>query len=190
MTDARPPPIFVGDARALDFLNSIATPMDTPIEWLSSGADLLEWLATAKLVAPEVLTSMRRTALPGELDAVAGQARALREWFRGFVKQYKGKPLKPEALKDLVPLNRVLERDQAFAQIVKRDPVRDEPARSGVALRQIRRWQTPRYLAAPGSRNHGRIGLPGGFFQYQSLRRAGLHPAVPRSLAHARPTLV
>src|SRR5579859_3265113 len=38
--DARPPPIFVGDTRALDFLNSIATPVDTAVEWLSSGSDL------------------------------------------------------------------------------------------------------------------------------------------------------
>src|ERR1700722_19524173 len=140
--DARPPPIFVGDTRALDFLNSIASPVDTPIEWLSSGVDLLDWLAAAKLIPPEVMTSMRRAALPGELDAVATQARALREWFRGFVHQYKGKPLKPDALKDLAPLNRILERDQEFGQIVKRDPARDSSARTGVARRQMRRWQT------------------------------------------------
>jgi predicted RNA-binding Zn ribbon-like protein len=147
--DTRPPPIFVGDARALDFLNSTATPVDTPIEWLGSGTDLLDWLAAAKLVPPEVMTSMRRAALPGELDAVAAQARALREWFRGFVQQYKGKPLKPEALKDLAPLNRILERDQEFGQIFKRDPARDGSGSSGVALRQMRRWQTADTLLLP-----------------------------------------
>jgi predicted RNA-binding Zn ribbon-like protein len=149
MGDARPPPIFVGDARALDFLNSIASPVDTPIEWLTSGNDLLEWLAATKLVPLEVMTSMRRTALPGELDAVAAQARALREWFRGFVRQYMGKPLKPEALKDLAPLNRILERDQEFGQLVKRDAARGNSVRSGVAWRQMRCWQTPDTLLLP-----------------------------------------
>jgi predicted RNA-binding Zn ribbon-like protein len=149
MDDARPAPIFIGDAPALDFLNSIASPVDTPVEWLTSGTDLLDWLAVAKLAPPAVMTSMRRTALPGELDAVAAQARALREWFRGFVHQYKGKPLKAEALKDLAPLNRILERDQEFGQIVKRDPPRDPAVRSGVAWRQMRRWQTPDTLLLP-----------------------------------------
>src|ERR1700744_379850 len=105
MADPRPEPFFLADAPALDFLNSIATPVDTPVEWLTSGEDLLGWLHAAQLVPPEVLKSMRRTAVPGELDAVAAQARALREWFRGFVRKHKGRRLKHDALKELAPLN-------------------------------------------------------------------------------------
>ena len=37
-------------------------------------------------------------ALPGELDKVADQARSLREWFRGFVREHKGRPLTAEEL--------------------------------------------------------------------------------------------
>ena len=132
MTDPRPAPFFLADAVALDFLNSIAIPVDTPVEWLLSGEDLLNWLQTAQLVPPEVLISMRRTVVPGELDAVAAQARALREWFRGFVQQHKGKRLRAEALKELVPLNAVLERDQEFGQIVRRERGTDAETQSGL----------------------------------------------------------
>lgn len=151
MADSRPDPMFIADARALDFLNSIATPVDIPVEWLTSGEDLLSWLQAAQLVPAEVLTSMRRTAVPGELDAVAGQARALREWFRGFVQQHKGKRLRAETtLKDLAPLNRILERDQEYGQIIKAEHA---DSSSGLAWRPMRRWQSPDTLLLPIARS-------------------------------------
>ena len=152
-TATRPAPMLIADARALDFLNSIATPVDTPVEWLTSGEDLLEWLEAAQLVPSEVLTSVRRTALPGELDAVATQARALREWFRGFVREHKGKRLRAEALKDLGPLNRILERDQEFGQIVKAERGTEVEAPSGLVWRSMRRWQSPDTLLFPIARS-------------------------------------
>jgi predicted RNA-binding Zn ribbon-like protein len=152
VADLRPPPFFVGGAPALDFLNSIATPVDTPVEWIGSGEDLLQWLDEAKLVPKEMLTSMRRTALPGELDAVAAQARALREWFREFVDERKSKSLRAEALKELGPLNRVLEREQEYGQIVRRERGRDSVMRSALVWRPLHRWQTPDTLLLPVAR--------------------------------------
>ena len=38
----RPPPFFVGDHLALDFLNSIASPKDVPVEWLRDGRALID----------------------------------------------------------------------------------------------------------------------------------------------------
>jgi predicted RNA-binding Zn ribbon-like protein len=149
VVDARPAAFFIGGAPALDFLNSIATPVDTPVEWIASGEDLLDWLGEANLTSREVLVSIRRAALPGELDAVAAQARALREWFRGFIDDHRGKPLRPEALKELAPLNRVLERDQAYGQIVKRESGQDPAIKSALAWRPLRRWQTPDTLLLP-----------------------------------------
>jgi predicted RNA-binding Zn ribbon-like protein len=112
----RPPAIFIADVLGLDFLNSIATPVDTPIDWLDSGDGLLRWLAQAKLVPADALDELKARAMPGD-DGVAYQARALREWFRGFVRKYMGRPLAPKALRELEPLNRLLERDEAFSQI-------------------------------------------------------------------------
>src|SRR6201993_5541008 len=113
----RPPAIFIADSLGLDFLNSIATPVDTPIDWLDNGDGLLRWLAQAKLVPADALDELRARAMPGELDKVAHQARALREWFRGFVRKHMGRRLPPKALRELRPLNRLLERDEAFSRI-------------------------------------------------------------------------
>ena len=118
----RPPAIFVADALGLDFLNSVATPVDTEVDWIDDGDGLLAWLEQAQLVPAETLDALRAQAMPGEFDNVAAQARSLREWFRGFVRQRKGRPLTSEDLSELEPLNRLLERDEGFGEIAARRP--------------------------------------------------------------------
>ena len=141
----RPPAIFIADSLGLDFLNSIATPVDMPIDWLDSGDGLLKWLAQAKLVPANALDEFKARAMPGELDNVADQARALREWFRGFVRKHMGRPLAPKALRELEPLNKLLERDEAFSQI-SRHHERDDDR---FELRAMRRWRSPESLLLP-----------------------------------------
>lgn len=141
----KPPAMFIGDAVALDFLNSIATPVDTPVDWIDDGKGLCNWLLQAKLVPADALDEVVARALPGELDIVADQARALREWFRGFVRKHMGRPLLPRALHELDPLNSLLARDEAFRQISRhhdRDGDRLE-------VRTMRRWRSPESLLLP-----------------------------------------
>src|SRR3984885_10043518 len=95
----RPPAIFIADALGLDFLNSVATPVDTEIDWIDDGGGLLAWLEQAQLVPAKALETLR--AMPGELDNVSAQARSLREWFRGFVRQRKGRRLTSKDLSEL-----------------------------------------------------------------------------------------
>ena len=123
----RPPAIFIADSLGLDFLNSVATPVDTPVDWLDSGDGLLKWLAQAKLVPADALDELKARAMPGELDKVADQARALREWFRGFVRKHMGRPLPPKALQELGPLNRLLQRDESVQPDIA-------PSRSATAI--------------------------------------------------------
>jgi len=141
----RLPAIFIADSPGLDFLNSIATPVDTPVDWLDSGDGLLKWLAQAKLVPADALDALKARAMPGELDKVADQARALREWFRGFVRKHMGRPLTPKALHELGPLNRLLERDEAFSQISRHH--HSDGGR--LELRMMRRWRSPESLLLP-----------------------------------------
>ena len=138
------PAIFIADAAALDFLNSLATPVDVPVDWLSDGEGLLSWLQQAQLVSLPVLERMRSQALPGELNKVADQARNLREWFRGFVQEHRGRPLTRNDITELEPLNRLLERDESFSQIV---PASSEP--NAFELRTDRRWRSPEALLLP-----------------------------------------
>jgi predicted RNA-binding Zn ribbon-like protein len=152
VTNDLPPAMFVADAPALDFLNSIAKPVDEVVEWLGNGSDLLAWLAQAQLVPDEVLASLRATALPGELDAVAVQARALREWFRDFVKEHRGKPLRASALAQLEPLNALLARDEEFGRIVVRSRAHAHEGQSALELRAMREWASPDTLLLPIAR--------------------------------------
>jgi predicted RNA-binding Zn ribbon-like protein len=142
--DRHPPAMFVGDALGLDFLNSIATPVDTPVDWIEDGEGYLRWLEQAKLVPRDVLEDMRTRALPGELDRVADQARSLREWFRGFLHRHKGHPVTAEALSELEPLNRLLERDESYSRIAPR-----AAGRGSFELRTVRRWRHPDALLLP-----------------------------------------
>jgi predicted RNA-binding Zn ribbon-like protein len=136
--------MFIGDALGLDFLNSIATPADTPVDWIDDGDGLLNWLEQARLAPADALNRIRAEALPGELDKVADQARSLREWFRSFVRARKGRPLTAKSLAELEPLNRLLERDDSFKRIVS-GPKGEEP----LQLQTIRRWRTPEALLSP-----------------------------------------
>src|SRR5215470_4207892 len=96
----RPPAIFIADSLGLGFLNSVATAVDAPVDWLDSGDGLLRWLAQAKLVPADALDELKARSMPGGLDKVARQARSLREWFRGFVHNHMGRQLPPKALQE------------------------------------------------------------------------------------------
>lgn len=139
----RPAPFFVADDRALDFLNSIASPWGTEIEWIGDGDDLLAWLEQADLVSASVLKQFRKEAGREELDGVAAQARKLREWFRSFVREHAGQPLQLTALGQLSAINRLLARDNSFRQIEVGNVSKEDSDTNKVALRwrQDRRWR-------------------------------------------------
>jgi predicted RNA-binding Zn ribbon-like protein len=141
----KPPALFITDSAGLNFLNSIATPVDTEIDWISDGEGLLAWLEQAQLVPMAVLDAMRKQAKPGELDRVAAQARSLREWFRTFVREHLGRPLKAVDPADLQPLNRLLARDEGFGQLVahRRGKI------TTLEFRRERRWHSAESLLVP-----------------------------------------
>jgi predicted RNA-binding Zn ribbon-like protein len=88
---------------------------------------------------------LKTRAMPGELDNVADQARALREWFRGFVRKHMGRPLTPKALHELEPLNRLLRQDEAFSQILRHR----HNGGDRLELHVMRRWRSPEFLLQP-----------------------------------------
>ena len=142
---SRPTAIFIADALGLDFLNSISTPVDMPIDTIDSGEGLLDWLEQAGMVPAKALEQLRSHAMPGEFDGVAAQARSLREWFRAFVVQRKGRALIRADLKILEPLNRLLARDEAFSSIT----THEEDGAVHFELSSNRRWRAPESLLLP-----------------------------------------
>ncbi len=141
----RPPAMFIADSLGLDFLNSVATPVDTPVDWLDDGDGLIDWLAQAGLVPTDELDALTARAKPGELDKVADEARALREWFRAFVRKRAGRSLAADALRELGPLNGLLARDEAFSRI----ELRHDDGNHGLTLRMTRRWRSAESLLLP-----------------------------------------
>ena len=139
------PAIFVGDALGLDFLNSLATPVDAPVDWISDGNGLAAWLEQAGVVPLAALKAIRSKSSPAELDAVANQAVSLREWFRAFVRKHQGRPLTAVDLGELGRLNRLLERDDSYLRLALPSPGEDGP----IALQRRRRWQTADSLLLP-----------------------------------------
>jgi predicted RNA-binding Zn ribbon-like protein len=138
------PALFLADSPGLDFLNSIATLVDTPVDWLEDGEGLLNWLQQARLVPEDVVDSIRARAIPGEIDRLADQARTLREWFRHFVREHKGRPLTAADLTALEPLNQLLKRDEGYGEIVG-----GNNAPSALRLIRSRRWSSPEALLLP-----------------------------------------
>ncbi|ALP66965.1 CGNR zinc finger domain-containing protein [Paraburkholderia caribensis] len=139
------PAMFLADAPGLDFLNSIATPVDVPVDWISDGEGLLRWLDQAGMAPPDALAAIRARTAPAELDAIAAKARELREWFRGYVKKRKGHPLATSDLRELEPLNTLLARDEQHGEIVANGA--DAPA--AFSFRTVRRWESAESLLMP-----------------------------------------
>ena len=153
MTGLRPPPFFVGDDLALDFLNSVAAPWSEQIEWLENGRDLIGWLEQARAAPPRVLREFGRHSDERTLDAVASEARELREWFRSFVAAHAGKPLEPRAVRELEPLNQRLRQDEIYRQVEAGNAFDPEEVPVGgegtFHWKDERRWRTPDALLLP-----------------------------------------
>ena len=172
--DSRPSPFMVGDHLALDFLNTIATPSNAPIEWLTHGEDLLAWLEQAGAIDEAVVNELHVSSK--ELDALAMEARRLREWFRGFVRQHKGKKLGAASLRELGPLNRLLAEDDTYRQVVA--AVKSATRSAGSSLEplqwsQRRRWASSRRLLQPIAAAMGDLVCHGDFRLVRACEGAG-----------------
>jgi predicted RNA-binding Zn ribbon-like protein len=126
---------------AVDFLNSVRRSNDRLIDRLDTGEALLSWLEQARLVPAAVLAVIRAETPSRELNEIAAQARNLREWFRTFVRVHWGRVLQDDDLEVLTPLNALLERDEAFCQLVEADS-----KVTGLDLQVRRRWGSPETL--------------------------------------------
>ncbi len=134
-------PHFIGDHLAIDFRNSFVGPSGEPHDWLSDGQGLLDWLVQAGAIDA---AAARRLRGARSLDSVAAEARGLRDWLKAFLGRHAGRELKAEAVRELAPLNRLLERAQAY-NVVETALSPDEKR---LVWRQKRRW-APEQLLMP-----------------------------------------
>ena len=134
--------VGLGDHPALDFLNSIATPVRDPVELLTSGPAYLDWLERAAFIDEADRTGIEARFSPADLDRAAAEAIGLREWLRPLIAAWAAgddAPL-PGPARD--HLNGILAADRRFPQI---SPGPDGPP----ILAERRSWQTPAQLLVP-----------------------------------------
>jgi predicted RNA-binding Zn ribbon-like protein len=186
----RTAPIFVGDHLAMDFLNSTAVPSGERIEWLQSGPDLVDWLRRAGAIDSEVASQFLAEGGPFRaLDAVAEQARTLREWLRRFVMGHAGNALRTSALRELTPLNKLLSRDDSYAQVEVAAAGKHNAVDSGHALHWclVRRWSTPEQLLLPIAQAIGDLVCHADFRLIRACEGPGcVLMFLDRTRAHAR----
>lgn len=117
----KPSAVLIGDALALDFLNSVINGPDSTVDLLTTGDGLLCWMAQARMIDARRAEEIRQARAAAELDDIASRARELREWFRTFVMTRKGRKLTAEDLVASEPLNEILRMDVAFTRLVPCD---------------------------------------------------------------------
>ncbi len=86
----RPAAMFVGESPALDFLNSVATPRTTLIDWLDSVDNVLDWLEKSGLCKKEELARLDDVTQARELMKTVQDIREFRNEFRVFVQENAG----------------------------------------------------------------------------------------------------
>jgi len=78
-------PLFLGGHPAIDFLNTAFAPQGTPVEVLTDGAALVDWLVSANLLSVATAAKLKRSYSGKPLDASAAEARKVREWAREWI---------------------------------------------------------------------------------------------------------
>jgi predicted RNA-binding Zn ribbon-like protein len=150
MEDSQPPAMLIAGTLGLDFLNSLARPIDEVVDWLGNGSDFLSWMKQAGLLTIDDIAVVKSSMSAKELDRVSAKARDLRDWLRGFVTRHMGRPLKTKVLTELGPLHELLGIDEMFWSLVP-GPIPSAKQNSPTIfhLRAQRRWRKPDSLLAP-----------------------------------------
>jgi len=138
---ALPDPIIVGGHPALDFLNTVAAPRGQAIEFIPSGAQLLGWLVRTDLIEAREERHLHRRFSSEELDAVARQAAALREWFRPIVRRSASRGSATLSRTELDRLNALLADGTSFPQLGRKG--------RRYVVGQERRWNEAPDLLVP-----------------------------------------
>ncbi len=109
--------LFLGGHPALDFINTSFAPSGVPTEVIGDGSALLDWMASAGLIEPAAVRKLANRFGAKSLDAVAAQARKLRERTRIWLKQWREAPARNYAA-EIEALNEVLAQGMWRREVV------------------------------------------------------------------------
>ena len=110
-------PLLPGTHPAVDFLNTTFSPRGKPIELIGEGQSFVAWLGSAGLLDARMASKIKRRFGTEALDAVAAEARTLREWAGDWISRWRDAP-GGNYEKELRRLNRLLERAKDYREAV------------------------------------------------------------------------
>lgn len=110
-------PLFLGSHPAMDFLNTSLSPRGKAIELIGDGQSFVAWLVSAGLLDASTASKMKRRFRAEALDAVASEARRLREWAGDWISRWRDAP-GGNYETELRRLNRLLERAKGYREVV------------------------------------------------------------------------
>lgn len=113
----RMPPMFVGEHTALDFLNSIAAPKGTMIDWLDTKASLLDWFERSRLCDAAELEQLQSHAQADAFAQTLGEIHQFRDAFRDFIHATAGRSQPPVDHPMIARLNALLRSSPLQMQI-------------------------------------------------------------------------
>jgi predicted RNA-binding Zn ribbon-like protein len=117
MNATAPQPLFLAGHPAIDFLNSAYAPAGQRVETLIDGRALLEWMVRAKLLGEDESAALQRRFTRKALDAVAQEARDVREWARAWLTAWRANPARDYS-DEIAVLNRLLARETRGRELI------------------------------------------------------------------------
>lgn len=149
--------VGLADDLGLELLNTLPTPVlgAEPVELIPDGAAYLSWLTWAGFVETDDATLIRARFDAGELDAVAAEARELRECLRPNIIGCIAAPRDPVPGAIVDTLNALLALDRRFAVVRFDGP--------DLTVSDDRRWEESRQLLVPPADGAARLLAEGDF---------------------------
>ncbi|HZS60475.1 MAG TPA: CGNR zinc finger domain-containing protein [Gemmatimonadaceae bacterium] len=110
-------PVFLGDHPAIDFLNTAFAPRGEPVDVITDGRSLLDWLVHAGLVTESAAARLKRRVSTERLDAAASAARDMRTWAKAWITRWRRDP-EADYSAELRRLNAWLQRGATSREVV------------------------------------------------------------------------
>jgi predicted RNA-binding Zn ribbon-like protein len=109
--------LFIAGHPAIDFLNTSFLPQGVRVEILVDGRALLEWLVSAGLLDCATSAKLQRKLGAGALNAVAAEARDIREWARNWLERWRAEP-KARYDTEIAKLNQLLAHEAVYHEVI------------------------------------------------------------------------
>jgi predicted RNA-binding Zn ribbon-like protein len=140
MNALAPQSLFVGGHPAVDFLNTAYAPGGQLVETLGDGRALLDWMVRAKLLEESESATLQRRFTRKALDALAQEAREVREWARTWLTAWRANPGRDYS-DEIAVLNKLLARETRGREVIA--------AKRRLALLDRSRFEDASALLAP-----------------------------------------